>query len=86
MTRFRIVPYGADRWKVQDRWLFLWLDCMALIGSYEYARITFATEAEAEQWIDAHHKKERDYDAARRETARRHGRFIPREYPEKGAP
>jgi hypothetical protein len=81
MTRFRIVPYSSDRWKVQDRWLFFWMDCKVLVGPDYYERVTFASESDAEQWIDRHLQREREYDANRREAARRAGHYVPREYP-----
>lgn len=86
MTRYRIVPFGvpfgADRWKVQERFLFFWLNATRYVGYDAYELITFPTEAEAEQWIDAALRRERDWEAQRREIARHRGHYIPREYPD----
>ncbi len=81
MTRFRIMPYGADRWKVQTRWLFLWVDVTVLVGHDTYDRVSFDLEEEAESWIDRHHEREREWQRQNIETARRKGHYVPREYP-----
>jgi hypothetical protein len=83
VTRYRIKPYGDRSWLVQERWLFLWLDCTINTGPDYYERVTFGTEAEAEKWIDRQIKASIAYERMKRDTWRRSHRHLPREYPDR---
>jgi hypothetical protein len=82
MSRYRIAPHGADRWKVQKlNWGLIWLNFYEMKGYDYFELVTFKTASEAELFILDELEREaavRDYAA----TALRRLRHIhPREFP-----
>ena len=81
MTRYRIVPTGADWWKVQQRFLFLWLDCTVNTGPDYWEVVSFDTEGEAETWIERQHDLAAQRAILRAKSSQRSALTGAREYP-----
>jgi hypothetical protein len=81
MTDYRIAPYGATEWKVQRRFMWLWVDVIRSAGYDLLERITFDTVTEAKEWIDAQLAFDAQQRGRRFEAARRRREIAPREYP-----
>ena len=81
MPTYRIAPYGAAGWKVQERFLWLWLDLTRSVGYDTHEKMWFDTTAAAKKWIDdelAVRAGRIAYDA---EAARRSRAVKPEVYP-----
>jgi hypothetical protein len=82
MTKYRICPYGSDRWKVQRRFLGLfWVNVNEMVGPGYYTFITFDLESEAERWIKGQVAAEHLGNARKLIARERQRSVVPRPFP-----
>jgi hypothetical protein len=81
MSKFRIVPHRHIEWKVQHRFLGLWLNVTHEIGYGWSELMTFDSEYEAEGWIRTQLAAEERRADNRVEARRRKDGVAPREFP-----
>lgn len=52
-VKYRIVPYGIDRWAIQRGLFFIWIYLERMVGYEAFEVISFSTIAEAKEFIDS---------------------------------
>jgi len=81
LGRYRVAPFQADRWKVQERKLFIWWDVLKMIGQDTYEQVWFDLESEAENWITQRLKAEARTNQLLKQEREHKRRYAPRIFP-----
>ncbi len=80
--KFRIAPYGDDKWKIQRKWLGLfWVDVLWLVGQDTYDRLSFSDKEHAKMWIDGTLEHTETTWRRKRVAQERAREIVPEEYP-----